>query len=215
MRAVDARQIDAASWLHDNAMRGWLRSDSELEALRLRTPGWSEAECALKGAAIQDLYSARVPRPYRLARHVASVMKDPPADGEDLVQVIACPLATGRREFSFASKLVHFFVDSTVPLWDRWARGSVVYHLGGTEASDWSRFVGQVARLRQRAGLFCSARQLDRYLWLSGQARAWLHKGKTMDSEVQALFGSESCEVRAHLCALVQCASWPASAEPP
>ena len=53
-------------------------------------------------------------------------------------------------------------------------------------------------RLREISGLSATLRDLDRYLWLTGQYRKWLKKGNEaqLNSELRSLFKDNDTEVR-------------------
>lgn len=118
--------------------------------------------------------------------------------------------SVARRHFSFASKFAHFFIDrERFPIYDSHADGMVAYHLGRKEREKdpehpYRAFVKNLHTLRERAGITCSAAELDRYLWLAGLYRAWRHNAKSqINIEVARLFESPSSEATAHLAALL------------
>ena len=59
-------------------------------------------------------------------------------------------------------------------------------------------------RLKERAHLSCTSKELDRYLWLAGLYQAWLRNpASPMNVEVKELFRSPSSEVATELTALL------------
>ena len=62
-----------------------------------------------------------------------------------------------------------------------------------------------IERLRALSGLTCSLRDMDRYLWLTGQYREWLRIGDeaTTNSELRSLFVDPSEETLADLRAVL------------
>ncbi len=109
------------------------------------------------------------------------------ADEHDLAEAIASlPNAEGdaveRRHWSFASKILHFFVDGDrYPIYDSFCRIMVAYHLGlGGRVPDagnpYRAFMANLERVRELSNIDASLRDLDRYMWLVGQYRDWLKK---------------------------------------
>jgi len=161
--------------------------------LRRRCPDFSVEACLLKCAAIDDLYSTRVYAIARMAQHLAEVMRDPPQEPAALVTAIAS--LPPSRHFSFASKIAHFFVDAErFPILDSYCEQMVKLHLGRggwkPESNRYEAFVVNLDRLRVLSGIRASYRELDRYLWLAGQYRAWRAKGDDarINTELRALF---------------------------
>ena len=209
-----ASQIDAARRLHDR-LEQWSATERAFERLRESFSGFDREACMIKSAAINDLYSTRVYAIWRMAEHLIKVMAAPPEDPCELVAAIASlPGPEGheveRRHWSFASKICHFFVDSdTHPIYDSFCRDMIAYHLGrGSCVSDrqnpYRAFRKNLEWLQQLSGLSVSLRDMDRYLWLAGQYRAWLKRGDDAqtNSELRSLFENESPEVQRDIEAL-------------
>jgi len=203
-------QIQAAAQLQ-NRMPGWCVSERALDRLAHAVPGLSREEILLKAVAVNALYYTNVWAITRMAEHVTKVMQEPPQAPVELVEAIAAlPPASDserpRNYLSFASKFAHFFVDPELcPIFDSFACKSLQYHLGrGGLARDdehaYRAFEHNFRKLRQSAGLTCSTRDLDRYLWLSGNYRELQRKPNTAISvELQELFECCAPEVRTEL----------------
>ncbi|GHO89165.1 hypothetical protein [Dictyobacter formicarum] len=199
-------QIDVANRLHQQ-LRQWKDTDQALEALHIRFPGFDMDSTLLKVVAINQLYGTQIYMVVPMARHVTEVMRA--ADGlEDTELVEQIAAFSGRKHLSFASKFAHFFIHmERFPIYDSFARKMVAHHLGaygraiGT-TSPYKAFVENIERLKQRAALSCSNKELDRYLWLAGLYLLWkrymdekdVNKKKKlrMNAEVEALFNDLS-----------------------
>jgi hypothetical protein len=214
---VTQQQIDAAQDLH-HLLPKWAATDRAFERLRHHF-GWDHESCILKAAAINDLYSTRVYAIWRMAEHLMNVMVDPPDDPSALVKEIASlPEYDGtipRKHWSFASKIGHFFVDEDrYPIYDSFCRDMILYHLGRkldpmNTDNPYQSFLMSIDRLRVVSGLSVTLRDLDRYLWLTGQYREWLKKGDKarLNSELRSLFEDEDTEIQRLLGIL-----WPVTA---
>lgn len=202
---VTQAQIDAANALQ-RRLPTWAATDRAFERLKNHF-GWDLEGCILKVAAINDLYSTRVYAVWRMSEHLRDVMRDPPDDPAALVEKIAClPGEDGsvsRKHWSFASKISHFFAKGDFPIYDSFSRGMIEYHLGrdGCESdgnNPYRDFITNLNRLRQASALWGTLRDLDRYLWLAGQYRGFLRKGKRaqLNSELKALFKADDPELQ-------------------
>jgi hypothetical protein len=107
---------------------------------------------------------------------------------------------------SFASKFVHFFVDrDRYPIFDSYALGGLRHHLSGTKLSTdnpppYAHYVGALNNLVELAGLACSGRELDRYLWLSGLYRTWSRNPSAqINVEAKRLFEQHDAAVATDL----------------
>jgi hypothetical protein len=194
----------------------WAATDRAFERLGQHF-GWDREGCILKAAAINDLYSTRVYAIWRMAEHLMNLMVDPPNDPATLVEKIASlPEDDGtapRKHFwSFASKICHFFVNGDrYPIYDSFCRDIILYHLGRNLYSidtdnPYRAFITNLNRLQELSGLSVTLRDLDRYLWLTGQYREWLKKGDKaqLNSELRSLFEDGNTAVRQLLAIL-----WP------
>lgn len=203
---VTQAQIDAANALHHRLPK-WAATDRAFERLG-RHFGWDHESCILKAAAINDLYSTRVYAIWRMAEHLMNVMAKPAEDPAELVELIASlPDDDGtvpRQHWSFASKIGHFFVDGDrFPIYDSFCRDMIAWHLGrggciADATNPYRAFIANLERLREASGLSVTLRDLDRYLWLTGQYREWLDRGgeATLNGELRSLFEDDDREVQ-------------------
>ncbi|WP_211233859.1 hypothetical protein [Thermacetogenium phaeum] len=106
---------------------------------------------------------------------------------------------------SFASKFAHFFIDpNQFPIYDSYAVKMLTYHLNGKgrEGLSYEQFAAGFSALKDALDFPVTTRELDRYLWLAGQLRAW--KGLSpwrrpytgINSELRRLFESPAGEVQ-------------------
>jgi len=79
----------------------------------------------------------------------------------------------------------------------------ILYHLGRNlypmnTDNPYRSFTENLDRLRELSGLSVTLRELDRYLWLTGQYREWLKKGDKaqLNSELRSLFEDQDTEVK-------------------
>ena len=200
-------QIDAANRLHAHLYQ-WRMTDNALDALASAFPTWEPEAALLKVAAVNQLYGTNLYAIVRMAEHVSAVMAiaQPVMEGPALVERIAAlpkspAQKTQRRHFSFASKLAHFFIDAKrFPIYDSYAVRMVERHLGPKgyvrdETHPYLAYVANLERLGERSGLAWSGRELDRYLWLAGQYRAWGKNHKAaINTEAARLFAQPSTE---------------------
>lgn len=207
-------QIAAADRLHGR-LTSWSATDNSFRILRERVPGWDVEAALLKTAAINQLYWTQVRAVWRMALHISEVMKDPPGEPALLVDGIALlPPRQGERKFrfrSFASKLCHFFVDADrFAIYDSFSCATVSYHLGRQTASPdnpYGVFLADAGRLLDVSGLqSITFRQLDRYLWLAGQYRAYLRRNVAISQDMRLLFEDDSGQVQEDLLLLIAAA---------
>lgn len=206
---LTAAHIQAAARVR-SAVDSWVNTDEAFDLLRRHIPGFGPEAALLKAAAINQLYATNVYALFRMARHIAYVMRDPPSAPVALVERIAePPIPEGekrRRHISFASKFAHFFVDPDgCPIYDWYAAQSVKYHLGpgwlSPDYADYQAFTRAVQALRQSADLDCSTREMDHYLWLAGLYRYWHRVGAkaTFSRDVRELFEKPPAEIAEEL----------------
>src|SRR5689334_14616648 len=173
-------QIEAAIRLQ-HKLSGETPSERALDILSEHLPNWDLESCLVKSAALNQLYFTNVKPFMRAVRHVHRVMSQPPEGLQEyeLVERLALLPKTDDgqkpwRLFSFASKLSHFFIDSDrFPIYDSFAERMLAYHLDPgaclrNSANPYQAFVTNFKIVRVRAGLTCSTRELDKYLWLAG-----------------------------------------------
>lgn len=209
LEPVTSDQLAAATRIHDRHMPQWAATDRALDLLRDALPGFGESAVLIKAAAVDRLYYSRHYRLLEAVEQIVAIMVAPPDDPVSIVEQIAqLSSAQGTaRYLSFASKFVHFFVDPEgTPIYDDWAVRAIRHHFGRLRwqaSTGYRAFAAYVEALRTLSGLSCSARELDRYLWLSGMLRGWRERPEVeISREVRALFETESPEVQADLALL-------------
>lgn len=198
-------QIEAANELHLR-LEQWRITDTALQELHVRFPGFDIEATLLKVVAVNQLYGTNVYAVDRMAKHIVEVMHaDMPSDNVKLVEKLAAlpalPAKTQRNHISFASKLAHFFIDKErFPIFDSYAEDMVKFHLSGQEyvknqKHPYPAFVQNLMLLRKHIQGSCSYEALDRYLWLSGLYRAYKTRATPkINREVEELFKSLSLE---------------------
>src|SRR5260221_11619680 len=188
-------QIEAANRLH-RQLPQWQITDYALHALQVHFPGFDAEATLLKVVAVNQLYGTNVYAVIRMAQHIAKVMSEADnMEDADLVEKLAS--LTGRKHLSFASKFAHFFIDmERFPIFDSFAVKMVAYHLGmqgqvKDSAHPYRAFVENIHRLKRYAGLSCTTKELDRYLWLAGLYQAWCRNtASQINAEVAEMFKS-------------------------
>src|SRR5258708_9467222 len=197
-------QIEAANRLH-RQLPQWQITDYALHALQVRFPGFDIEATLLKVVTVNQLYGTNVYAVIRMAQHIAKVMSEANnMEDADLVEELAS--LTGRQHRTFASKFAHFFIDMhRFPIYDSFAVKMVAYHLGRQEqvintGHPYQAFIENIHRLKERAHLSCTSKELDRYLWLAGLYQEWLRSSAPqINVEVAQLFKSLSSEAAAEL----------------
>ncbi len=209
-------QVKAAGQLYNHLPR-WAATDRALNALAEQFPDCGPESALLKVAALNQLYRTNVYAVARMAEHVGRVMaaqNDGTLEADLVERLATLPTATddekGRVFLSFASKFVHFYVDrERFPIYDSYAVKMLTYHLGRKgqvidNAQPYRAFLINLAALRERLDFPCGNRELDRYLWLAGLCRAWVHSPKAqINTEVAALLNKGTPETAAILAALL------------
>jgi hypothetical protein len=218
--SLTTAQVDAANRLHDT-LQQWKDVDAALQMLGKHVPGFQLPSVLLKVAAVNQLYSTNLYAVVRMARHVVTVMDSSDSQTDPaLVEELADLPRTGETQqkrlyVSLASKFAHFFVDpDTFPIYDDFAKTIVRRHLGqklwsGDNSHPYQAFVSDISTLLKYASLPCSVRELDRYLWIAGQYRAWSKKLKVnINTELRDTFEIPTPIVQAGLDALHVEALW-------
>jgi len=203
-------QIEAANRLHGKLLQ-WQVTDRALHTLQENLPGFDIEATLLKVVAVNQLYGTNVYAVVRMAQHVTEVMQDVGGmEDADLVERLAS--LNERKHRSFASKFAHFFIDmERFPIFDSYALKMVIYHLRPEgqvidSAHPYRAFVENIHRLKCYAGLSCTTRELDRYLWLAGLYQAWCRDtASQINTEVAEMFKSPSPEVTTDLAILSPC----------
>ncbi|MGH2799905.1 MAG: hypothetical protein ACRDM0_20070, partial [Thermoleophilaceae bacterium] len=155
--------------------------------------------------AVNALYGTRVLALQRAAAHVQMVLESAdlatsdPALVESLAEVPTTPDGRPRRYVSFASKFAHFFVSSErFPIYDSYADRMLLFHLGPSaernHARPYEAFVRNIDTLRNECAIDCTYRELDRYLWVAGQYRAWTERKRGLNTELSRVFENPSAE---------------------
>lgn len=200
-------QIEAANRLHGQLLQ-WQLTDRTLHALHASLPGFAIEATLLKVVAVNQLYGTNVYAVIKMAQHITEVMQD--TSGMDDIKLVE-KLASldGRRHLSFASKFAHFFIDEErFPIYDSYAVKMLAYHLGKdgqaeNAAYPYRAFIENIHRLKDRAQLSCTSRELDHYLWLAGLHRAWSkNREAQINAEVSELFDRLFTENPSELTAL-------------
>lgn len=209
-------QVRAAGRVHER-LEQWRLADESLRALASAFPKFDATSCLIKVVAVNSLYGTNLYATLRMASHLRGVLAAAgrPAGAVALVELIAdLPPRQDekRRHFaSFASKFVHFFVDDAAPIYDSYAVKTLKAHLGrrrgiwkGRDQRPYEAFVRNLGVLRAEAGIAVDARQLDRNLWLVGQAREWQRLRKsgkqvTTNRELADMFQSPNAQVASEL----------------
>lgn len=199
-------QIDAACRLHERLTRWW-HTDSALDLLHARIPGYGPEATLIKASTLNALYGTNVYAIARMAEHVGRLMVNTNLDavGPDLVERIAnLPPAEGKKRYrfhSFAAKFCHFFVSGErFPILDWYAEEMVQHHLGRANLVScgdqrYVAFVKNATALAHAAGLPRPTRELDRYLWLAGICRYWQRTRKRdVNAEVLEMIEHPSAE---------------------
>jgi hypothetical protein len=212
---IEPSQIEAAKRLHGR-LQQWRLVDEALAVLSEQLPGFTTAEALLKVTVINALYGTNVYAIVPMARHVAHVLEKlgPASLGAELVEVLASIPRDGDKKYpffrSFASKFAHFFIDAErFPIMDSYSMRMVKMHLGkGNYAPDgdhpYLAFFVNHGNLKAEIDFKGSNRDLDRYLWLSGEYLAWQKNHEAaINAELRVAFEKPSPEVAADLDALV------------
>lgn len=207
-------QISSANRLHERLSQ-WRMADTALQTLADHMPGFSAEICLLKSIAINSLYSTQVLAIVRMANHINAIFErtDISSAGSELIERIAAltpnPGDRMRNSVSFASKFCHFFVDAErFPIYDEAAREALKLHLGKngynrTQDHPYRTFCENFTQLKVAAQLTSKARELDRYLWITGMYIRWLKERNNgrprVNSELLRLFEKPSRDVAADL----------------
>lgn len=167
-------QIEAASryW---KVKGGW--ESKEIVQLVQVFPNPQEA-VRLKAIAVNALYGTNIIAISKVADCVDRVLRTTHSSGPDLVEemVVAIGQITKQKNYSFASKYGHFFIDSDLPILDWYAEWLVGKHLGEMKSKNpkrYLRFSEDIATLKRVAGLTCNCAELDGYLWVAGEYWYW------------------------------------------
>ncbi len=202
-----SRQIEAANRLF-NRMEHWQASLAAAYELSNKMPGFSEQAAILKIITTKSLFGGGMHTVLAMANHVERVLgsADPATSPPDLVERLSEPPSPKgqprKRHHSFASKFAHYFIDpDRYPIYDQYTTRMVAFHLGPRnrvvdEEHRYREHVANFRRLRGLSGYKGRKRELDRYLWVSGQFRQWQSKPRTrINVELRDLFESSQSEI--------------------
>lgn len=179
---LEHRQIEAALHLYQKCKR-WQATDKALDFLARSFPDCHFESILLKAAAVNALYGTQVYAIAEVAEHLCSVLGNTtlPATPGLVDELAKMRLVRGAKQItrtfrSFASKFAHFFIDpDRFPIYDRYAVKMLTYHLNGKgrEELSYDQFAASFSALKDALDIPVTTRELDRYLWLGGQLRAW------------------------------------------
>ncbi len=184
---LNQSQIDAATELS----RSW--ESTEFEQLKKAFPKPQDGVC-IKAIVLNVLYGTNIIAIEKVAKCVESVLCATTSTGTILVEQLVSEIrsVTKRKNYSFASKYVHFFIDSNTPILDWYAEWMLAKHLGKIQSKNplrYEKFVEGIETLRRVAGLDCTCADLDSYLWVAGEYWWWIeHRNEKIDSELLRLF---------------------------
>lgn len=183
-------QVDAAqqAWAE---LPGWQAYDSGLRQAAQAFPSHTDAASVLVKVAVLDrLYFTNLKNLIAVSDRIVAVFGKPPVpEGCDLVMSLA--QVGGQRLVSFASKYVHFFHDSSMPLADRYALFALTRHFRQPEArvEDWRQayhtYFGKIMELKRLSQVEVTAREMDHYLWLAGNWVYYRKKGPATQQNIE------------------------------
>ncbi len=182
-------QIEAASRFWAS---GW--ESVELAQLKQVFPERGDA-IRIKAIVLNTLYGTNVIAIQKVAEILEQLLSQRTrATGPSLVEELVDSIqkVTGRGHYSFVSKFGHFFVDSNLPILDRYAEEMVAWHLGKAQSRNpkrYIRFCENLKMLIELASLTCDCAGLDAYLWVAGEYRSWSkNKEARISSDLRASF---------------------------
>lgn len=164
-------QIDAAI----EFWKGW--ESKEFEQLRLAFPSPLDA-VSIKAIVLNALYGTNIIAIGKVAERVEQVLKSKHPTGPDLVEELVSEIRgiTKQKNYSFAAKYVHFFIDSSLPILDWYAEWMLGRHLGQMRSANpkrYHKFTEDIETLKRVACLNCDCAELDSYLWVAGEHQYW------------------------------------------
>ncbi len=212
---IQPGQLEAAKRLH-SSLQQWKLKDEALAWVSLQLPGFAPREALIKATVINALYGTNVIAIVPVALHVSEVLEKHSlaSPGPELVETLAClPEEAGKKYphfHSFASKFAHFFIDAErFPIMDSYSVRMVRLHLGkGNYASNkdhpYLAFFANFENLRTNIDHQFSNRDLDHYLWVSGEYLLWQKDHEVaVNAELRDVFENPDPEVSADLDALM------------
>lgn len=171
-------QIDAAGRFWRD---GW--DSKEIVQLKQAFPKCEDA-VAVKAIVLNTLYGTSIIAIVKVARCVERVLNSNHSFGPGLVEELVAEMekVSKRKNYSFAAKYAHFFVDPCLPILDLYAEWMVARHLGQSQSKNpkrYLKFYEDVETLKRAAVLTCDCAQLDAYLWVAGEYWYWKAHPKT------------------------------------
>ena len=132
---------------------------------------------------LNTLYGIHVIAIYKVAELLEELLEKTHTTGPLLVEelVEGIKKKRGLAYYVFVAKFGHFFVDSNLPILDRYAEEMAAWHLGQAQSRKperYIRFCENIETLSKSASLTCDCAGLDAYLWVAGEYRAWLKNSK-------------------------------------
>ena len=188
---LEQRQINAAAefW-----KAGW--ESEEFKQLRMAFPNPLDA-VRIKAIVLNELYSTNIIAISQAADRVERVLRANQWQGPDLVEELVNQIrgVTNRRNYAFAAKFAHVFVDSTLPVLDWFAEWRLGAHLSREMKSKdprrYHRFAEDIETLKRVAGLTCTCAELDSYLWVAGEYWYWKdHQDYSINGDLEVHFGN-------------------------
>ena len=173
-------QVEAAMRLYGYS-ESWQTVDGVFDSLHQSFPYFDQQSTLLKVTVVNALYSTNIYAVARMAEHVGNLIRARGSLPPDVqfVEQLATSHGLPGRFYSFASKFAHFFFDGEqFPIYDSYAVRMVTYHLGKAGCLNdkdhlYRSFVVNFNRLKESIDFPATNRELDRYLFLAGQYRAW------------------------------------------
>lgn len=205
--SLTREQIAAANRIHDQ-LSNWSLVDRALERLSKNMSGFDRESILLKAAAVNQLYYTNVFAIVPMAEHMANVLNEPGAVSDhglvDRLAVLSTNTRQAQRRFvSFASKFAHFFVDpDRFPIFDSFGLHMIKLHLGVRKdiwrsTQPYAEFLEMFRRVQTLACPTCTNRELDRYLWVAGQYRAWMKNSKAqINGELRSVFQNQTGQLK-------------------
>jgi len=191
---------------------GWYITDQVLAMAQENFSSNTSRDCVLLKVVLLDgLYATNV-RFHGLDTVVAHVVavfeRKPHLAGRQVVQELAGVQVKDKQVnlVSFASKYVHFFHDSSVPLADQYAALALTRHFRqpNVRAGDWMKdyclqYCAKIDELLQASNVSSTAQELDHYLWLAGNWITFQEQGKKarINKELKESFKREDIAQRA------------------
>jgi hypothetical protein len=182
---VSREQVVAAQDLYEKHLSDWRLSDETFKYLRENIDFNSEKQCLTAVVALDSLYATNLSSNsvgvHAIVRFIQKEIHFVSASTSYEHVDNFAKLCRKNREskkstgpISFFSKFFHFYVLEHYPIYDRLARDAL-----NLSPCAYVEFCGTFNQLRVNLANEFSARQLDRYLWLTGKWIEW----KTPPSE--------------------------------